>query len=427
MFESFAQIFPTEWQGAVMLLVAPLRWLAGQQETVVQLFVKSGSPLVISLLVAGLALPGIAFSAAMWCTMLSMYTIPFRSGRGRFITTILMGWWDAARCTWLFWTGIGRVAVALVGWIIGSVKFFLLMIRNMLVGLVKSPLTILDWSSRRYFKPGVPWVALMVLVLWTAVEATVFTFTLQPTLNEVFGGLTGFEPNPRIMAPLLWVFLFMLVAGSFACVQVFSEALRDKKRAAIVQMLLVESAVMFFEVIFLYRELIDAITPWIAQQSGGQVQLGIGATLLLASFGWVGVRGMSWFLFGRFGTPALIAILSRQSIAADGSPMRGPETMSADMWKGPISALKAETAWFHAEAKRMFELLSLPVLQLLAAALNFAIIVVHGRTAFTLPFKSLDDMLAAAPFSGSAKELKAERKFGAGMRTPRDPMPRVAS
>src|SRR5262245_20462993 len=210
MFDSFAHIFPAEWQGAVMLLVAPLRWLAGLQETVVHFFVSSGSPLVVSLLVAGLALPGVVFSAAMWCTMLSMYTIPFRSGRGRFITTILMGWWDGARCTWLFWTGIGRVAVALVGWIIGSVKFFLLMIRNMLVGLVKSPLTILDWSSRRYFKPGVPWVALMVLVLWTAVEATVFTFTLQPTLNEVFGGLTGFEPNPRIMAPLLWVFLLQL-------------------------------------------------------------------------------------------------------------------------------------------------------------------------------------------------------------------------
>ena len=50
----------------------------------------------------------------------------------------------------------------------------------------------------------------------TAVEATVFAFTLQPTLNEVFAGLTGFEPNPRVMAPLLWMFLFMLIAGSFA-------------------------------------------------------------------------------------------------------------------------------------------------------------------------------------------------------------------
>ena len=105
-------------------------------------------------------------------------------------------------------------------------------------------------------------------------EATIFTFTLNPTLNEVFAGLTGFEPNPRVMAPLLWMFLFMLVAGSFACVQVLASAVRQKKVSDIVQMVIVESAVMFFEVIFLYRELIDAITPWIAQQSGGEVQSG---------------------------------------------------------------------------------------------------------------------------------------------------------
>jgi hypothetical protein len=64
----------------------------------------------------------------------------------------------------------------------------------------------------------------MVLTVWCAIEATVFTFTLQPTLIEVFGSLTGFDPNPAIMAPLLWMFLFLLVAGSFACVQVVTEA-----------------------------------------------------------------------------------------------------------------------------------------------------------------------------------------------------------
>src|SRR5207244_4168281 len=140
------------------------------------------------------------------------------------------------------------------------------------------------------------------------------TFTLQLTLIEVFGSLAWFDPNPRIMAPLLWMFLFLLVAGSFACVQVVTDAIKTKKIGTIVQMLVVESAVMFFEVIFLYRELIDAITPWIAQQSGDSVRLGLGATLALASFGWLGVRGMSWFLFGRFGTPALLAVLSRQAV-----------------------------------------------------------------------------------------------------------------
>ena len=334
-----------------------------------------------------------------------------------------MAWWDAGRCVWLYWTGFARLAAAMAGWMLGGVKFVLLTLRNMVVALVRSPLALLDWTSRRYFKPGMPWLAFMVLLVWSAVEATVFTFTLTPTLNEVFGGLTGYDPNPRVMAPLLWLFLLMLVAGSFACIQVLNEAVRARRVGEIIQMSLVESAVMFFEVIFLYRELIDAITPWIAQQSGGEVRLGLVATLLLASFGWVGVRGMSWFLFGRFGTPALVAILSRQTLTQDG-PSVVPAPVSKEMWRAPIDALKADVAWFHAEGHRLFELMTLPVLQMLAAALNFAVVVVQSRPAFALPFKSLDEMLSSNPFA--ARHPRPERVSGAGMHTPRDPMPRVA-
>jgi len=306
MFESFAQLFPADWQGAVLTLLAPMRWLAAWQSTIATQWM-GGNSAGQALAWVTLLMPAFLLAAGMWCTVASIYTLPFRSGRGAFITSMLMAWWDAGRCIWLFWTGMMRVGIALVGWVIGSVRFAFLMVKNLLLGLLRSPLTLLNWSSQRYFQPGVPWVAFLVLVVWCAIEATIFTFTLQPTLNEVFGSLTGFDPNPRVMAPLLYMFLFMLVAGSFACVQVVTEAIKEKKTATIVQMLVVESAVMFFEVIFLYRELIDAITPWIAQQSGGSVQLGIGAVLALASFGWLGVRGMSWFLFGRFGTPALLA------------------------------------------------------------------------------------------------------------------------
>ena len=423
MFESFAQIFPAQWQSAVLLLTAPLRLLAEWQSTIT--IAWTGGPAAGRVLAwVVLLMPALLLAAGMWCTAVSLYTLPFRSGRGHFITSLLMAWWDAGRCIWLFWTGMLRVGVALVGWIIGSLRFALLMIKNMLLGLLRSPLTLLDWTSRRYFQPGVPWIAFMILLVWCAIEATIFTFTLQPTLNEVFGGLTGFEPNPRVMAPLLWLFLFMLVAGSFACVQVVTEAVKAKKTGTIVQMLVVESAVMFFEVIFLYRELIDAITPWIAQQSGGSVQLGIGATLALASFGWLGVRGMSWFLFGRFGTPALLAILSRQTISQEGGARIVTSPVEPGLWREPVDALKAETEWFHEEAKRMFELLSLPVLQLLAAAINFAVVAVQSRPMFSLPFKSLDDILASTPMAfGSRPHLES----GSGMRTPHDPRPRVAS
>lgn len=44
-----------------------------------------------------------------------------------------------------------------------------------------------------------------------------------------------------------------------------------------------------------------------------------------------------------------------------------------------------------------FELLSLPVLQVLAAGVNFAVVVVLGRPAFTLPFRNLEQILASTP------------------------------
>jgi hypothetical protein len=421
MFQSIIELFPAEWRGTLMVLTAPLRWIPEWQALILS-SMSGQNPALVALAGAALLMPILLLIAGMWSTMVSLYTLPFRSGRGGFVTALLMAWWDAGRCIWLYWTGIARLSVALFGWVLGGVRFILLTLRNTVVGLVRSPMAMLDWTSRRYFQPGVPWIAFLVLLIWSAVEATVFTFTLTPTLNEVFGGLTGFEPNPRVMAPLLWLFLFMLIGGSFACIQVLNDAVRSKRVGEIIQMALVESAVMFFEVIFLYRELIDAITPWVAQQSGGEVRLGLVATLLLACFGWVGVRGMSWFLFGRFGTPALLAILSRQTITQDTGPSAVPAPVSKEMWRAPVEALKADVVWFQQEGKRLFELLTLPVLQMLAAALNFAVVVVQSRPAFALPFKSLDEMLASNPFA-AGRAGRVERSLS----TPREPMPRVAS
>jgi len=151
MFDSFAQIFPAQWQGGVLLLLAPLRWLAEVQSTIVQA-ILGAHPAGRLLLWVVLLIPALVIAVGMWCTALSLYTIPFRSGRGTFLTAVLMTWWDAGRCIWLFWSGMLRVGVALVGWVIGSVKFGLLMLKNMLFGLVRSPLTLLDGASRSYFQ-----------------------------------------------------------------------------------------------------------------------------------------------------------------------------------------------------------------------------------------------------------------------------------
>ncbi|HVE79554.1 MAG TPA: hypothetical protein VNA89_11855 [Gemmatimonadaceae bacterium] len=402
MFEAIISLLPAEWQGAAQVLLAPLRWNASWQGPVLDLALSGATPALVTLSVVGLLLPLLLAMAGAWATALSLYTIPFRSGRGAFLTAMLLAWWDAARCVWLFWSGFVRVGVALVGWVVGGVRFALHALKNLLVGALRSPLTLLDWTSRSYFKPGVPWLAFLVLVLWCAIEATIFTFTVRPMLTEVFAGITGVEPDPRVMAPLLWLFMLMMVAGSFACMQGLAEAIETRAPFTIVKMAVVEVVVMGVEVVFLYRELVDSVTPWLAQQSGGEFHLGVGATLAFASCGWMGVRGMSWFLFGRYGTPALLAVLSRQTLKVDGEVKSVPPPVQPDLWKAPIAALKAETEWFHAEARRMFELLSLPVLQLLAAAMNFFVVAVQSRPLFVLPFTSLDDVMAAAPFGAVA-------------------------
>src|SRR5437763_10127771 len=142
-----------------------MRWLAAWQSSIT---IASGHGPAAGRVLALIALlmPALLLAAGMWCTVASLYTLPFRSGRGAFITSMLMTWWDAGRCIWLFWSGMLRVGVALIGWVIGSVRFGLLMLKNMLLGVFRSPLTLLDGASRSYFKPGVSWVVYIMLSIW---------------------------------------------------------------------------------------------------------------------------------------------------------------------------------------------------------------------------------------------------------------------
>ena len=156
-------------------------------------------------------------------------------------------------------------------------------------------------------RPNVTW-ALVLLIVWCAVEATIFTVTMRPTMSELLAELTGFTVNPIALVVVLWLFLTVIIAGSFACIQVLKDAIAAKQPGQIVQMILVQIVVAMFQVLFLYRELVDQITPWLAE---GGVTLDVGSTLGLALCAWLGVRGMTWYLFGRSGAPALIAMINR--------------------------------------------------------------------------------------------------------------------
>ena len=395
MLASLQQTFPEQWQQTLRVIASGFTWILDFQRVVLPFTFTGTTAAGGAAKAALLLLPTSLLVAALWCTMASLYTLPFRSGRGGFLTVLLLSWWDAGRMIWFYWAGLVRVGVVLLGWIWNLLKLAASLLWRLLRFLVTRPFALLDWGTRQYFQPGVPWVAFLFLLLWSALEATIFTFTLKPTIAELLADITGQQFSSLGVSLVLWPFLFIVVSGSFAAIQVLSEAIKSRRAAEIVGMVIAEAAVMFFEVLFLYRELVDAITPWIATQTG--LKLGFVSTLLLASFGWAGVRAMTWFLFGRFGTPTFLGILARHSMPGAKASVAASGELDVEFWRGPVTALKAEMEWFKEEARRVFELLTLPVLQVLAAGLNLAVVVILGRPIFSLPFRSLDVVLASTP------------------------------
>src|SRR5437016_3792018 len=132
--------------------------------------------------------------------------------------------------------------------------------------------------------------------------------------------------------------------------------------------------------------------PWIAQQTGYMPVLIF--ALSLATFGWIGVRGMNWFLFGRYGAPPLLAFISRQPLAEqEGAARMAATPEEPPWWRAALEDFKREIAWLHERSEEFLEYLALPVLRLLAAALNFGMILVTSRPVFSLPFKGLKDVM----------------------------------
>ena len=409
MFEALISYLPSEWHRAVEFFGAPLWWIPEWQSAILNFSWYADSASGVMLRRFFLLMPILLLIVAVWSTMLSVYMLPFRSQRGRFLTTIALGWWDTGRGIWFFWTGVMRFAPLVLGWVWSLIALIFRMLLVGVKGFIASPLAMFDSLASRYLKPGVPWIAVILTLIWSGLEATIFSFTLMPTLTEVLADITGFVPNRLFVMPVLWFFLFFLIVGSFASIQVMTEAIRSRRIGGVIQMILVEFFVAFFEVVFLYRELIDAITPWINQQSGGQIQMGLVSTLALGVFGWIGIRGMTWFLFGRFGTPSLIAIVSRQVEVGEEAPVKASAESSRKLWREPIEAMKSETAWLKKEGRRGVELASLPVLQLLAMAVNFPVVAISSRPVFTFPLKNLNDVLADTPFPGAAENERARR------------------
>ncbi|MGH7393852.1 MAG: hypothetical protein ACREM3_31000, partial [Candidatus Rokuibacteriota bacterium] len=107
---------------------------------------------------------------------------------------------------------------------------------------------------------------------------------------------------------------------------------------------------------------------------------------------WMGIRGMTWFLFGRYGTPPLLAFIARQPLETAHGDTAALTATTGVWWRLPVEDFKAEIGWLHDRSEQVLEYLALPVLHLLGAALNFATILTSGRPVFSLPFRTLKEV-----------------------------------
>jgi hypothetical protein len=383
--EELISSFPQHWQDIIGLLLAPIVWIPRTQHVLMDFFMRSPSTLMAAAKCVLLLLPALLGLAALWCTQLSIYTLPFRNGRAHFVSAMLLAWWDAARATWLYWMGLVRCVGVACGWILVFAGFVVRLAVEATRQMAMMPFAMTGRMAQRYFQPGVPWVAFVVLLLWCVLEATVFTHVLFPTVADVLSRLAETPEPARLTGPVLFVFLLILVMGSFACVQALVDAARTRQMKYVGQMIAVEVFVAFFEVIFLYREIVAAFIPSLADQRAG--------TLVVATCGWIGVRGMAWLLFGQYGTVPLMAFISRRPLTSpEAVNLTSTAVAASPWWEGPVRDFRREMEWLHAASDRLLEYFALPALHVAAAAVNFAMVLVASRPVFNLPFKGLDEI-----------------------------------
>src|SRR2546425_11818619 len=95
MIDRLIAAFPEAWRGVAELAAAPIAWLPRLQQILIGFFLDSASGWAVAAKCVLLLFPVLLGVAAAWCTGLAVYTLPFRSGRIHFISTLLMAWWDA--------------------------------------------------------------------------------------------------------------------------------------------------------------------------------------------------------------------------------------------------------------------------------------------------------------------------------------------
>ena len=266
MIERIIAKLPEAWRGPAELVAGPIAWVPILQQMMISFFFEAQSSWIAAMKYVFLLFPVFLGVVAVWCTGLSVYTLPFRSGRTRFVSLILLAWWDAALAVWLYWVGMIRVVAVVAGWILGLSRLMIRLVVGFVRDIVGVPFAMSSMLMRGYLQPGVPWLAFVMLLFWCALEAAVFTYTLEPRVAMLVADLTGTDDS-RFTVPVLYLLVLTLIIASFACVQALVDAVRKRDSKFLAQIIGIEIFGAFFEIMFLYRGVVEVTMPWIAKDN----------------------------------------------------------------------------------------------------------------------------------------------------------------
>ena len=346
-----------------------------------------------------------AIAVGYWTSVLSLPTIIVRAKRRTFVSLVLVTWWDMARAIFTFWGGVFRFLARFVISLLGLCQMLLVGTWATVQELVSMPFRMIRSLSSNVLQPGVPWIAVAMTFFWCVFEATIFTYVMTSLVIDTLSNLAGTQMTEAAVRIPLFLFMLFVVLGSYAVLSTWASALKSRDWPTIVKIGVVELVAMFVEVVFLYREFVDALVPWFAQHTSGNFELGILGTLGIAGVTWLGLRSLTWFLFASAGTPTMMAIIQRQGVGnrdSSGDARPGFRFFS-DNFTGQ---LRNEFNWVGAEGERLLEAFLVPPMQVVAAALNFVTLLVANRHLLELPLKTVQD-------------LKDARSLVAELNTPR--------
>jgi hypothetical protein len=336
-------------------------------------------------------LPVLAVIMACWLSIASLLTVIFRQSRRQFITTLIITWWDLGKAIMSFWGGIVNFVFRFFVAFSGMLRILVLSLWSLIQEIIFLPFRLIGRVTQSVSRSPIPWIAVTLTLFWCVIEAMIFTYVTTPLVIDTFSNITGEQFAENVIRIPLFIFMGFIVLGSYAVLSTFVEAMKKKDVSAIIGIGVIEIIVLSVEVVFLYREFVDALVPWFAQYSEN-FELGIFWTLAISCFAWFGIRSLSWFLFAAHGTPTLMKIIQGKQIAAT-EERTGTAQAKLAYTNGYMESLKANNAWIQEKGEELLQALMLPPLQIVAAAINFCVLLLSGNHLFTIPLKDFAEVV----------------------------------